>query len=222
MCQEVGTEPALPRRCGRQHHRENTPADTPVQYYRRTISTPFVDHLLTEIDARFTRMHLTALQGLCLVPAVLLIMPSDVAKEKVMEFAQMYKEDLDSPGSVQSELHSWRTKWMQKLSTSGQQSLPSTATTALQQASCMFPNIQILLKILCTMPVTTCTSERSHSGLKRIKTTLRSTMDNERLTGLALLHLHHKIPVDTTAVLDEFVRRHERKMEMFNILLDNE
>ena len=115
-------------------------------------------------------MHLTALQGLCLVPAVLLTMPPDMAKEKVMHFAQMYKEDLDPSDSVQSELHSWRTKWMQKLSTSGQQSLPSTATTALQQASCMFPNIHILLKILCATPVTTCTSERSL--LKRINTTL--------------------------------------------------
>ena len=70
------------------------------------------------------------------------------------------------------------------------------------------------------MLVTTCTSERSHSGLKRIKTTLRSTMDYERLTGLALLHLHQKIPVHTTAVMDEFAGRHERKMEIFNILLD--
>ena len=186
----MGTEPSLPRRCGQQHHREDTPADTPAQYYRRTISILFVDHLLTEIDAHFTRMNLTALQGLCLVSAVLMTMPPDVDKEHVMHFTQIYKEDLDSSGSVQSELHSWRTKWMQKLSTSGQKSLPSTATTAQQQATCMFPNIQILLKILCTMPVTTCTSERSHCGLKRIKNTLQSTMDNERLTGLALLHLY--------------------------------
>ena len=75
-------------------------------------------------------MHLTALQGLCLVPAVLLTMPPDVAKEKVLHFAQMYKEDLDSSGSVQSELHSWRTKWMQKLITSGQQFHGNHSTTA--------------------------------------------------------------------------------------------
>ena len=220
MRQQVGTEPSLTRRCGRQHHRENIPADTPAQYYRRTISIPFADHLLTEIDARFNTMHLTVLQGLCLVPTVLLTVPPDVAKEKVIHFGQMYKEDLDSSGSVQSELLPWRTTWMQKLSTSGQQSLPSTAIPALQEASCMFPNIQILLKVLCTMPVTMCTSERSHSGLKWIKTNFWSTMDNKRLIGLALLHLHQKIPVDATAVLDEFAWRHARKMEMFNILLD--
>ena len=39
------------------------------------------------------------------------------------------------------------------------------------------------------------------------------TMD----TGLALLYLHQKIPLDTTASLDEFARRHERKLEMFNV-----
>ena len=29
-------------------------------------------------------------------------------------------------------------------------------------------------------------------------------MGNQRLTGLSLLHLHHDIPVDTSAVIDDF------------------
>ena len=32
MCADVGTEPSLPRRSGRQIHRSNVPADTAVQY----------------------------------------------------------------------------------------------------------------------------------------------------------------------------------------------
>ena len=46
MCHSVDLTPALPRRCGHQQHRSNVPADTPSEYYCRTISIPLVDHLL--------------------------------------------------------------------------------------------------------------------------------------------------------------------------------
>ena len=36
----VGEEPSLPRRCGRQCHHSNAPADTPCEYYCRCISIP--------------------------------------------------------------------------------------------------------------------------------------------------------------------------------------
>ena len=77
-----------------------------------------------------------------------------------------------------------------------------------------------VLCILCTLPVTSCSSERSFSGLKRIKTALRSNMGNQRLTGLSLLHLHHDIPVDTSAVIDDFSCRYPRRMKLTNILED--
>lgn len=38
-----------------------------------------------------------------------------------------------------------------------------------------FPNINKLLKILCTLPVSTATPERTFSTLKRVKTYLRNT-----------------------------------------------
>lgn len=40
-----------------------------------------------------------------------------------------------------------------------------------------FPNIYFLIKIFCTLPVSTATPERSFSTLKRLKTYLRSTMN---------------------------------------------
>ncbi len=53
MLSKVGKEPLLPRRCGRQTHRSNTPADTPSEYFCRTISIPVLDHLLSELSSRF-------------------------------------------------------------------------------------------------------------------------------------------------------------------------
>ena len=46
------------------------------------------------------------------------------------------------------------------------------------------------IKLLLVMPATNATSERSFSALRRIKTYLRSTMSQERLNNLMLLHVN--------------------------------
>ena len=71
MCHVVGTIPSVPRTCGRQHHRANIPASNPSEYYRRTISIPMLDHLLAELNDRFTEHQKKALQSLYLVPLVM-------------------------------------------------------------------------------------------------------------------------------------------------------
>lgn len=47
MCTAVGTEPSL---CARQTHRSNVPSQMPTEYYRRTITIPLLDHMLSEMD----------------------------------------------------------------------------------------------------------------------------------------------------------------------------
>ena len=42
LAAEVGVEPSIPRRCGRQTHRLNTLADTPKSYFLRTVTIPFL------------------------------------------------------------------------------------------------------------------------------------------------------------------------------------
>ena len=72
--------------------------------------------------------------------------------------------------------------------------------------SSFYPNIKALVTILCTIPVSSCTAERSFGGLKRIKTGLRSSMSNKRLSSLTLLHIHLDRPIDIEEVIDEFSR----------------
>lgn len=57
-----------------------------------------------------------------------------------------------------------------------------------------YPNTFIAYRILLTIPVTVASAERSFSRLKLIKTYLRSSMSQERLTSLATL----SIEADTT------------------------
>ncbi len=55
-----------------------------------------------------------------------------------------------------------------------------------------------------TLPVTSCECERSISMLKLIKTSLRSSMGQDRLNGLAILYYHRDIEITSEEVVDEF------------------
>ena len=64
MAEKVGEEPRIPRRCARQIQRNNVPATTPSEYYKRAISIPTLDHLESEINSRFTELQSTATKGM--------------------------------------------------------------------------------------------------------------------------------------------------------------
>lgn len=52
-----------------------------------------------------------------------------------------------------------------------------------------YPNLSTLYKIFYTLPVSSATAERSFSRLKLIKTFLRSTIAEEKLSNLAILSI---------------------------------
>ena len=56
-----------------------------------------------------------------------------------------------------------------------------------------FPNACIAFKILLTILLTIASAERSFSKLKLIKSYLRSTMSQERLSGLAILSIEKEM-----------------------------
>ncbi len=80
-----------------------------------------------------------------------------------------------------------------------------TPEKSLVHADCdFFPNIHTLFCIMGTLPVTSCECERSISMLKLIKTSLRSSMGQDRLNGLAMLYYHRDIEITSEEVVDEF------------------
>lgn len=80
-----------------------------------------------------------------------------------------------------------------------------------------FPNILVLLKIYLTSPIASVTSERGFSCLKRIKTYLRSTMLQERLSSLAILNFESEFIklINIEDVIDEFANNKNRKFAFF-------
>lgn len=80
----------------------------------------------------------------------------------------------------------------------------------------MFPNVVVAIKIFLTMPVTVASCERSFSKLKLIKTYLRSTMGQERLSGLAILSIERDIArlLSYENVIKDFAMRKARKVNL--------
>lgn len=109
----------------------------------------------------------------------------------VTEMAKLYAVDV--PHS--SEIHSWRLRWK-----SAEKEFHSHQ---LSKIANLFPNIKALVTVICTLPVTSCTAERYFSGHKRVKTADWSTMTNERLSSLTLLHVHQDVPIS----VEQFSRR---------------
>jgi len=58
----------LSRTVGRQTCRDNTPADSPEQYYKRTIFFPLLDHFILQLENRFSKHHLVKSTLQSLIP----------------------------------------------------------------------------------------------------------------------------------------------------------
>ena len=146
--------------------------------------------VLSQLNHCFSSDQQLLVGGLSLVPSV---MKEDSSwKEYVMDLATLYQCDLPSCDNMDMELVCWPTNWEDHVG-----NLPSRPRDMLVQCDySYFPNIHTLLRIVCTLPVTSCTCERSISGLKRLKTYLWSTMGQERLNRLVMMHFDYDIDID--------------------------
>lgn len=99
--------------------------------------------------------------------------------------------------------------------------LPKTSMTTFElltfihqnELTGFYPNLWVALRIACTLPVTVASAERSFSKLKLIKTYLRSSMSEERLSGLAVISINHQIgsQISYDDVINDFASQKARR-----------
>uniref|UniRef100_A0A3B1JM87 HAT C-terminal dimerisation domain-containing protein n=1 Tax=Astyanax mexicanus TaxID=7994 RepID=A0A3B1JM87_ASTMX len=126
------------------------------------------------------------------------------------------EDDLPSPQVIHQELKRWKLKWQAKLS----HQRPSSCASAIKECDEMlYPIIFKLLKIACTLPVTSCECERSASTLRRLNTFMRSSMGEDRMSSLALIHTHYDMALDLDEAVDLYSKMHPRRLELMSILM---
>ncbi|KAK0141003.1 Zinc finger MYM-type protein 1 [Merluccius polli] len=99
-----------------------------------------------------------------------------------------------------------------------------TQTTALEMLSFLhenhlqelYPNLWIALRIAVTLPVRVASAVRSFSKLKLIKTYLRSSMAQERLSGLAIISINTEVAQQLSYddLIDDFASRKCRRVHL--------
>lgn len=87
----------------------------------------------------------------------------------------------------------------------------------------MFTELVQFVHLFLTIPVTSCTAERSFSSLKRLKTYLRTTMSQKRLNHVAILHCHHNKAdlIDMKGVFNSFICRNDLRAAAFAMFPNN-
>ncbi|QQP57217.1 Zinc finger MYM-type protein 1, partial [Caligus rogercresseyi] len=89
------------------------------------------------------------------------------------------------------------------------QDVVSILHTLQPQTRSMLSEVEKLIKLCLALPISVAASERSFSALRRLKTWLRNTMKQERLTHLAIMNAHSDLldECDVSALLEEFISR---------------
>ena len=81
----------------------------------------------------------------------------------------------------------------------------------------LLSEVILVMKLILVMPATNATSERTFSAMRHVKSYLPSTMTQERLNHLMLLHVHKDL-TDSLSLVDvanEFVSKSERRLQVF-------
>jgi len=92
---------------------------------------------------------------------------------------------------------------------------PIEVLNFIKKSNGAFPNLAIALRIMLTIPITSASAERSFSKLKLIKTYLRSTMSQERLSGLAILAIEKEESenISYDKIIEDFAAKKSRKIK---------
>ena len=200
LCAVIGVDIVMPCIAQRQTNRCNITAGNAEEYFRAAVCVPFIDNFLMQLHERFISLNQLLRNFMCLLP----VAPnnttlSDEHRRDILQLAETYNADIScTADAAAAELQ----LWFRQLVAQPDDRRPKNAVDAFRMCDGeTLPAIKKLLQIMATLPVTTCTSERSFSTLRRLKTYLCNTTADERLNGLALLNIHRDIKLDSDRII---------------------
>ena len=170
-------------------------------------------YFFMQLSERFSPVARKCAGLLTLVPAYKV----EVETMNLRQSLDIFSDDLPNPELIDEEFNHWRLHWKRV----NDADVPPSAAQCLKNCDkTIFPNIFILLKLLCSLPTASCECERTFSALCRLNTYNRCTMSENRMSSLALMHIHYAKKVDVDDVIKLFYVKQPRKMHFGNILSD--
>ena len=190
----------------------------PDERFKVTVFYGCIDIIVSQLKHRFTAMDAIAKRFYCLCPRQLTQASDDELHASAEALALVYENDLSA--AFPTQLLSFRNALRSEITSLEKGSIKELAELLfLKNASIMasVTDVATALKLFLTIPVTVASAERSFSKLKIIKTYLRSTMSQERLSGLAVLSIENQRArqMDLGAVIREFAKKNVRREGRF-------
>uniref|UniRef100_A0A3B3RTZ4 HAT C-terminal dimerisation domain-containing protein n=1 Tax=Paramormyrops kingsleyae TaxID=1676925 RepID=A0A3B3RTZ4_9TELE len=152
------------------------------KYFRVQIFNATLDIIISQLSQRFSCMRETCHVFEAIRPMTLQIAGDDELFEKAKRLSDHYSRDI-AP-TFPTQLLSFRSCFKAEISQkSSILQLAKMLVVDYDTVTSTFGEVCTALMLFLTLPVTVATAERSFSKLKLIKTYLRSSMGQERLSG---------------------------------------
>uniref|UniRef100_A0A672HGU4 HAT C-terminal dimerisation domain-containing protein n=1 Tax=Salarias fasciatus TaxID=181472 RepID=A0A672HGU4_SALFA len=187
----------------------------PESYYRVQVFTACLDVVISQLAHRFTGLRATVNTFNVIQPDTLCNATDDELVLQANALVEKYKQDISLEFPMQ--LVSFRgclRESIAKVKTIRE--LTHLLIVENRSISSSFSEVCTALLLFLTIPVTVASAERSFSKLKLIKTFLRSTMGQGRLSGLAILSIENARArqLHTKDLIEEFAERKARKVQL--------
>jgi len=188
------------------------PPSKPEDYHRVNTFYTSLDKVLAEIETRFSGNDqdvLCALGDITLSDS-----PTSASFDRVARYHNLDRELLQADQCLFCQF---------KAAHVGKSIKTTVEVIEVLNANSLYemtPEFSKVASILAVIPATSCSAERSLSGLRRLKTYLRSTMGQNRLNSLAIVCIErsygNKVIVNSMdKIINTFGQRHGRKNFFF-------
>ena len=221
--QELTGEPVLPRQRKLPKRLDSSSSshqfESAKDYYRQKYFE-VLDIVVNEIQRRFDQNDFCVASDM----EQMVINAANGDVNTIPETVRdMYSKDLDIPRlSTHLSMLPDIVKGYNSVSASPLQQVTKVQTVCSMMnevpgAKSLCSELHRTLQILLTIPVTTATSERTFSVMRRLKTYLRSSMSQERLNNVLILHCYKSRTdvVDVKQLASAFVNTNERRLHFF-------
>ena len=190
----------------------------PEQHFRTSVFYACLDTVIAQLTLRFEGMRTVATRFRCIQPSTLLSDDDDMLYSHAQKLASTYDKDLSA--DFPEQLLSFRNIMKGRIQKISNATIKDMAEMLIVQHPSMMtsiPDVATAFKIFLTLPVTVASAERSFSKLKLIKNYLRSTMCQERLSGLSILSIENHRARNLTyhTLLKKFAESNARRRGRF-------
>lgn len=208
MCEIANVSLSMPRLNTFQRNHGNHPRSTPSEHYTRSVIFPVYDHLISQLDSRFSTLARRCVDGLLLLPWSL----PPATDDQLASILESFKALMPYPERFYQEIGAYRRK-IETLKINAPETIMPTDLLNMLPAL-VFPNLFHILKAVFTYPVTIADVELAHSELDYVKNCQISTMGQDRFNALALLYIHKSVRID----VDDVICRYAQGNQMLNFL----